>query len=124
MEIPEGMKAEVVKANFKKMIKQGWFCITDFRECCLLLGVHIPGPVLSFLNPLHCVHWGDMSIALNKQVLELIINTFNQEPAVYIGVNGEIGGTVVQFELSERKKELKLTLVTPLQDVNKIEAPA
>jgi len=114
MEIPYEMKMESVKVNFQNMLSRGTFYISDFNECAKLLGVHVPTAVNDFLQPLSCCKWGDMNPKMRKYVLELIVQVFNQEPAMYLSTEGEVVGTQLGFQLDNTGSQVKFKMTKPM----------
>ena len=119
IEIPYEIKMDTVKTNFNDMLRRGHFSICDFKERCELLEVHIPSDVKKLLEPLHCINFGDMNPKLRTYILELIIKVYNQEPAMYLGIDGEVVGGSVGFDLSEKQDKVGFKMINPLTSETK-----
>lgn len=69
-------EAEAVRLGLKTLFEKDWFDVCRLKECLDVAGVAPPRRDLRALQPLHCVHYSEMTPEMRERVFEHTMGLF------------------------------------------------
>lgn len=74
----DAFKAEAIRLALRKMFRaSGWFDITTVRRCLETAHIVAPREEVEALEPLHCVHWSEMTPEMRAEVQRRTLALFS-----------------------------------------------